>query len=197
MDYQAAKAFIVDKMQRELSQRLTYHGLHHTLDVLEVTSELCALENIPPADTLLLETAALFHDCGFTVNNKNHEELGCDIARAHLPRFGFSPTDINRICGMIMATKIPQRPQDRFEEILCDADLDYLGRPDFYAIGATLFEELKAFNVLHTEEAWNRLQVNFLENHQFFTATNRKRREPVKASYLRELKILVATYNPR
>ncbi|MBL7791346.1 MAG: phosphohydrolase, partial [Saprospiraceae bacterium] len=78
-----------------------------------------------------------------------------------------------------------------------DADLDYLGRPDFYAIGATLFEELKAFNVLHTEEAWNRLQVNFLENHQFFTATNRKRRAPVKASYLRELKILVATYNPR
>ncbi len=194
MNYQAAKEFIIDKMQRELSHRLTYHGLHHTLDVLEVTTELCALENIPPNDTVLLETAALFHDSGFTINNKNHEELGCDIVRANLPQFGFSDRDIRRICGMIMATKIPQRPQDRFEEILCDADLDYLGRPDFYSIGATLFQELKDFNVLQTEEAWNRLQVNFLEHHTFFTATNRLRRAPVKARYLAELKTLVATY---
>lgn len=34
MDYHAAKAFILDKLERELSDKLTYHGLHHTLDVL-------------------------------------------------------------------------------------------------------------------------------------------------------------------
>ena len=58
-----------------------------------------------------------------------------------------------QICGMIMATKIPQSPKNYLEQILCDADLDYLGRDDFYDIGGTLFKELKTYNVLDTEEA--------------------------------------------
>lgn len=194
MNYHAAKAFIIDKLERELSDRLTYHGLHHTLDVLSVTKELCLLENVSPYEGMLLKTAALFHDSGFTINNKNHEELGCGIAREQLPSFGFSAEEIERICGMIMATKIPQSPQNKLEEIICDADLDYLGRDDFYTIGATLFEELKAYYVLDSLEAWNRIQVSFLEKHTFFTQTNRERRAPRKAQHLEALRELVATY---
>lgn len=194
MNYQAAKAFILDKLESELSPRLTYHGIHHTLDVLQVATELCKLEDVSAYDTMLLKTAALFHDSGFTINNKNHEELGCQLASAHLPRFGFSETEITRIHGMIMATKIPQNPQNALEEILCDADLDYLGRDDFFSIGGTLFSELKAYNVLQTDQEWNRLQVAFLESHTFFTATNKQRRAERKAGYLKELKVLVANY---
>lgn len=184
MNYHAAKAFILDKLQRELSDQLTYHGLHHTLDVLGVTSELCYLEQVTPYEEILLKTAALYHDSGFTIHNQNHEALGCQLAQASLPQFGYAPSEIDRICGMIMATKIPQSPSDHLGKILCDADLDYLGRDDFFAIGHTLFHELRTFNVLHSEEAWNRLQVNFLESHAFFTATNRRRRAPRKAEYL-------------
>ena len=169
MNYHAAKAFILDKLEQELSDQLTYHGLHHTLDVLYVTSELCYLEKISPYETLLLKTAALFHDSGFTVNNVEHEKLGCDIARKWLPQYGYTKIEIERICGMIMATKIPQSPQNFLEKIICDADLDYLGRDDFYEIGSTLFQELKAYNILTSEKDWNRLQVSFLENHTFFT----------------------------
>ena len=61
-----------------------------------------------------------------------------------LPEFGYSETEIDTICGMILATKFPQQPHNRLEEIMCDADLDYLGRPDFFSIGNTLFEELKS-----------------------------------------------------
>ena len=93
-----------------------------------------------------------------------------------------------------MATKIPQSPKNKLEAIICDADLDYLGRDDFYDIGNTLFEELKAYNILQTEEAWNKLQVKFLENHSFFTNTNRRRRAPRKGKYLRELRALVKNY---
>ena len=194
MHYHAAKAFILDKLKRELSDRLYYHGLHHTYDVLAVTEELCELEKVTPYDALLLKTAALFHDSGFTVNNREHEHLGCEIARENLPRFGYSHDEIERICGMIMATKIPQTPHNFLESILCDADLDYLGREDFYSIGNTLFEELRAYDVLESEESWNRLQVSFLESHAFFTDTNKERRGPRKKAYLQELKELVATY---
>ena len=197
MNYQACKYFILDKLERELPSQLTYHGLHHTLDVLAISKELCYLEEVPPHSTMLLKTAALFHDSGFTISNRSHEELGCEIARKNLPRYGFSQNEIEIICGMIMATKVPQQPRTYLESIICDADLDYLGREDFYDIGATLYEELRSYKILETEEAWNRLQVKFLENHQFWTSTNRKRRTGKKRHYLHELRHIVSNYEKK
>ncbi len=194
MNYHTAKAFILNKLNKELSTDLTYHGLHHTLDVLHRTEELCYFESINPHSRMLLKTAALYHDSGFIISNKEHEKLGCSIAKKHLPRFGYQENEIRQICGMIMATKIPQSPKNYLESILCDADLDYLGREDFYDIGRTLFQELKAYDILHTEEAWNNLQVKFLEQHRFFTTTNKNRRQPQKAKHLEELKKKVKTY---
>lgn len=194
MNYKAAKQFILEKLERELPAQLTYHGLHHTLDVLATTKELCFLENISAHNTVLLKTAALFHDSGFVVSNVEHEKKGCRIARQSLPIFGYKVSEVEQICGMIMATKIPQSPQNFLEEIICDADLDYLGRDDFYKIGSTLFSELQAYDILETEQEWNLIQVKFLENHTFFTLTNRQRRAPKKAAYLDELRGLVAAY---
>jgi HD superfamily phosphodiesterase len=194
MNFHAAKAFILDKLESELSDQLYYHGIHHTLDVLYTVEELCYNEKVTPYEELLLKTAALFHDSGFTIESKEHEQLGCGIAKAHLPRYGYTTREIERICGMIMATKIPQSPKNYLEEIMCDADLDYLGRDDFYDIGQTLFKELQASNILDNEETWNRIQVNFLENHSFFTRTNRRRRAPKKQQYLDELREIVAQY---
>ena len=192
MNYHAAKAYILGRLKEGLSERLTYHSLYHTLDVLQVTGELCQLEDVSPHDTVLLKTAALYHDSGFLISNKNHEQLGCGIARHALPRFGYSLAAIERICGMIMATKVPQSPQNKLEEIICDADLDYLGRDDFERIGTTLFEELKYYNVLETELAWNKMQVGFLNAHTFFTITNQNRREAKKQTHLQALEAWVA-----
>lgn len=194
MNYHAAKAFIVDKLHKDLSPKLTYHGIHHTFDVLEVTEQLCDLERIPVYESMLLKTAVLFHDSGFIWTAKEHESRGCELAREILPRYNYTPVEIDRICGMIMATKIPQSPKNKLEQIICDADLDYLGRDDFYSIGATLFEELKAFGILDSEEQWNRIQLNFIGSHNYFTATNKKRRAPREQHYLNELKSIVAAY---
>lgn len=195
MDYRAAKQFILARLQSELSDQLHYHGLHHTLDVLRVAKALCASEGVHGRGELLVKTAALFHDCGFVKNkHAGHEYEGCLIARAALPGFGYTGEDIEVICGMIMATKIPQSPTNLLEEIICDADLDYLGRVDFYPIGETLFQELTAYQLISGEQAWNRLQVSFLSSHHFHTRTNKLHREPVKQQYLEELKGLVAGY---
>lgn len=195
VNYNAAKDFILSKLERELSEQLTYHCLSHTYDVLAVTEELCKSEGISPHETILLKTAALYHDSGFTVDWNNHEAEGCEIARAHLPRFGYSDSEIEKICGMIMATRIPQSPKNKLEEIICDADLDYLGRPDFYSIGSTLYEEFKLRNIVKTEEDWNRIQVNFFKAHHFFTSTNLERRAPQKQRYFKEIQKVVKSYS--
>lgn len=194
MNYRAAKTFILNKLDKELTNKLTYHGKHHTLDVLKITSELCEAEDISRKNTTLLKTAALYHDCGFTETYTSHEEKGCEIARRSLPKFGYSKEDIEKICSMIMATKIPQSPKNHLEQIICDADLDYLGREDFYLIGNTLYEEFMEYNVVQDEQSWNRLQVGFLGGHNYFTKTTLDRRENKKQEYLKELKTLVAGY---
>jgi uncharacterized protein len=195
MDYRGAKSFILGKLEQELMPIYTYHGKHHTLDVLSVTEELCALEDIGSYETKLLKTAALFHDAGFINSPTNHETTSCNIAKEVLPSFDYSEIEIERICGMIMATKIPQSPQNNLEQILADADLDYLGREDFFAIGNTLFEELSTLGILKTENEWNRLQVKFLEAHRFHTATNVQRREPAKRRYIDKIKMLISEEN--
>jgi predicted metal-dependent HD superfamily phosphohydrolase len=188
MNFHAAKAYILDRLERQLSDQLTYHSLSHTLDVFHTTDELCDLENINPYERLLLKTAALYHDSGFLIDNVNHEELGCQIVQEHLPRYRYTNGEIKTIQSMIMATKIPQSPKNHLEQVLCDADLDYLGRKDFYGIGNTLFQELKAYNVLQDKIAWNKLQVKFIEAHNFFTSSNQYRREQQKQEYLQQLR---------
>jgi uncharacterized protein len=188
MNYIAAKQFILNKLRFGLSEQLYYHGLHHTLDVLKVAGELCDAEGINRHQTILVKTAALFHDAGFVTNvHTNHELESCEIARESLPFFGYSKDDIDVICGMIMATKIPQSPRNLLEEIICDADLDYLGRNDFKKIGNSLFEELKAYAILQDVNTWNRLQISFLDAHHFFTKTNKNRREVVKRRHLYQI----------
>lgn len=195
MDYRVAKQFILAKLRTELSDQLHYHGLHHMLDVLRTATHLCASEGVQGCDQTLVKTAALFHDAGFIKNkHAGHEAEGCILVRNTLPTFGYLPGDIEIVCGMIMATKIPQSPRNLLEEIICDADLDYLGREDFFSIGDTLFGEMKHYHLISDEQAWNRLQVSFLSAHGFHTRTNRRLREPLKQQHLEQLKGLVATY---
>lgn len=154
--------FIVNVLTSELSPTLYYHGLHHVRDVVNAAEWIAQAEGIVDEESLtLLRTAALFHDVGFLSVYKGHEEAGCDYVQQVLPQFGYSPAQISLICGMIMATQIPQSPKTKLEEIICDADLDYLGRDDFEPIAHSLYEELKVRNMVADEVAWNRIQVNF------------------------------------
>jgi uncharacterized protein len=88
---------------------------------------------------------------------------------------------------MIMATKIPQQPKNHLEEIICDADLDYLGTDDYPVISKTLFKEMEHLRPL-TETRWLEIQVGFLEAHHYFTATATKARKRKKEATLQRLK---------
>lgn len=187
MRYQAAMEAVLKRLRKELPRNLYYHSIEHTRDVLTRVEELAKAEDISERDIQLLRVAACYHDAGFLINNRDHERLGCKIVRAELPQYDFSSEDIEQICGMIRATKVPQNPRTKLQKILCDADLDYLGRKDFYRIGQRLFRELKAYRILNTEAEWNRLQIKFLRRHQYWTETNKLLRRPEKLARLAEL----------
>lgn len=195
MNYQGAIDYILDQLESNLPEHLYYHGHHHTLDVLEAVERIGQAEGVSERQQNLLLVAAAYHDSGFLVGHQDHEEKGCEIVKEHLPKFGFSEQDIAQVCKMIMATKVPQDPQDLLSEILCDADLDYLGRSDFEPIGTNLFKELTHLGIVTELEKWNRIQVGFLNQHQYHTAYGRSHRQPQKQAHLENLKEIVAGYD--
>lgn len=175
-------------MNSKLSDRLTYHVVSHTLDVLNVCNNFIKRNKIETRKAKILRLGALFHDIGFTVSNSDHERLGSEIAQEMMSKYGFGQAEIDTVKGLILATKIPQSPKTNLEKIICDADLDYLGRSDFPEISERLFEELKLFGVVSTREQWNQLQVKFLEAHTYHTEFAKKHRQPKKEARIEMLK---------
>ena len=188
MDFIKVKAHILGLLKEGLPAHLSYHRFEHTLDVYDQAKRIAAKEGIQDEEQLLwLQTAALFHDAGFLYVYKEHELEGCRIVKDTLPDYGYSNSAIEAICGMIMATRIPQTPHTHLEQILADADLDYLGRADFHLIADTLCQELLLMGSLQREEDWDPLQIKFLESHQYFTQSSKLDREPVKRKHLEEI----------
>ena len=179
---------ILSRLERELDPRLGYHNLLHTLDVTKQTEIIAKQEGITDKhELLLLKTAAAYHDSGFLLVYKGHEEKSCEIATEDLKNV-FSEGDIKKICGMIRATKIPQSPNTLLEQIICDADLDYLGRNDFEPISRNLYDEFISFKIIPEDVIWDHIQIRFFESHQYFTKTAIEKRNKIKMKHLAILK---------
>jgi len=187
MRYKEAEKWVFHKFITDIDDRLCYHDLKHTVDVIRAADRLCYMEGVGSRDAILIRTGALFHDIGFCNQYLDNEEIAAEIAADVLPQFGFSPIEIDKIEGIIMATRIPHQPNGRLEEIVCDADLDYLGREDFHPLADNLKRELMRYDVIKTDQEWDEIQVKFFGAHRFFTASARKLRDQNKMVHLQEI----------
>lgn len=180
--------YVFDEIRNGLKPIYSYHSLSHTTMVLRDATFIASKMNIDNNDLNLLQIAIYLHDMGFIKNHENHEETGCEIARHILPGFNISHAEIERICGLIMATKIPQTPTNTLERIICDADLYYLGT-DYYFQVADLFKrELTQLGVLQNAKQWRDIQIGFVEKHHYHTAVANKLLEAKKQLNLDVLK---------
>jgi uncharacterized protein len=191
MQLDDAGDFIIKRLNNALPGHLTYHNADHAKDVYQAAQHIGEAEGIAGNELKLLLTAAYYHDSGFLVKADGHEEESCRIAREALPAYGYTPDEIDRICGMIMATRLPQSPTNQLEEILADADLDNLGRDDFFTISHKLYLESLFFGKVNDENEWNRQQIDFIKNHQYFTKTAINLRQAKKDANLGRIKAQV------
>lgn len=169
MKSEEAINFIISKMREELPDYLVYHSLDHTLEVIENARTIATYHNIKGEDLDLLLTAAAFHDSGLLHTYEDHESVSCNLAREHLPQFEFTDKEIQRTCLMISATRLPQSPENELSQILCDADLSYLGGPNYDYISNKLLLELENVGYDLSGDRWLKLQINFLKNHHYWT----------------------------
>ena len=188
MQFKRAGKFILNKLRNELPHHLCYHGIDHTMDVYGEAERIAKEKDISDYEQKLLLTAALFHDSGFIKTREGHEAASCLVACHYLPSYGYQPAEIELICNMIMATRVPQSPQTYLEEILCDADLDYLGRDDFFSLSNRLFNELSFEGLVKDENEWNQQQTDFMQGHHYHTSNSVKLRQPKKEEYIKLVK---------
>lgn len=175
-------------LEGHLHSDLTYHTKAHTQDVVDIAMKLSNIYRLPEKERLLLRIAALYHDTGFLKTYKGHEKESIGIFHDHFGSNTLARDEKARIEGMIMATRIPQSPQNFLEKIICDADLDYLGRPDFYTTGDLLYKEFLDFGFVEDRNDWNQVQIDFLSQHEYHTGYAKLVRGPRKAEHLEELK---------
>lgn len=188
INYYKAERFILSKLKKELSPKLHYHSYDHSKDVTRQAERIAIGEGITDEDLFLLKSAASYHDAGFVEQYDKNEPIGARLAEEILPNFGYTKAHIERIKELIYVTQIPHQPKNKLEEIICDADLDYLGRDDFHEIADRLRRELREHGKIDSDRKWDEIQISFFNQHRYFTRTSIETRRPKKLQNLQEIK---------
>jgi class 3 adenylate cyclase/predicted metal-dependent HD superfamily phosphohydrolase len=189
IEFKSARNFIIQQLKSIIPETCFYHSLSHSLDVEKAVVRFSNCEGLSQHEKKLLRIAALLHDIGFAVRYETNEKLALQFADLHLPEFGFQKEDIEIIKNCILATELEGIPKNKMAQVLCDADLDYLGREDYYDLVDKLREELKIQGQYYTDSEWIQFQLNYLENkHQYFTKSAIQIRGFYKEKRIFELK---------
>lgn len=189
VDFEHMRNDIINRLKSTLPDEMIYHDLAHTLNVEKSALRLARLEGLNEDEIMMLRTAVLYHDSGFIFTYHRNELHGVRMMEQSLPKYGYDPEQIATIRAMILATSSGNEPVTLLEQIMCDADHDYLGRADYYMVAEKLREEIAVFGTTMTEEEWLSFQVTYLQDdHQFYTSTSKNIRERGKQNRIAELK---------
>ena len=151
-------------------KELPFHNLQHTIEVVQNVKYLCAAMDINQKETDILIIAAWFHDTGFSVTYKAHEEESKLIATTFLNTQEVDVDLIDKICNCIDATKMPQCPTNNLAEILCDADVFHISNSHFFYRKLLLRKEWELFcDHKVSDLEWHKLNLEFLKKHHFKT----------------------------
>ncbi len=183
------KQYVTELLSTQLSKNIRFHTLQHTEEVVSASKLLAAAANINEDDRFALILAAWFHDTGYTSgSSKDHELASIEIAKTFLQQHDIDQATIDKVTGCINATRMPQTPDTPLEQIICDADLFHLGTDSFDEKNKLLRQELNEFgdnNV--SKKDWRKINIRFLERHEYFTSYGKEKLQPVKNRHLAEL----------
>ncbi|MGC4038015.1 MAG: DUF5706 domain-containing protein [Chitinophagaceae bacterium] len=188
-----ARKAAVDLLKNKVSESITYHNLAHTEDVIAACEKMADYYQLNNEDRAVLFTAAWFHDTGFVTGKaEGHEVESIKIALQFLTS-QHEPTEFaEKVKQTILATRMPQSPQNLLEEILCDADLYHLGTNEFKRKNKLLRKELSNVGgVEFSKKQWKKKNTEFLASHHYFTSYGKEKLQPIQNENLQRLKELV------
>jgi uncharacterized protein len=181
------------RMDRELASYYVFHSLvrteHELIPTVQLLSVAACLDD---ERRQLLRTAAWFQDIGHIDQHDDHRLRSAQIASEALPVFGYEPSQVAVIIGLILATRMPQAPRTELELIIADADLAWLGQTDFVEQNERLRMELMHTGVVLSDHAWLERLLGLLQSHRYHTSVARELYDTQKQANLRALEERIA-----
>jgi uncharacterized protein len=160
----------VEKLFETHPHMFLYHNLQHTKDVVNIITDIADNSGVNEESKELLLIAAWFHDTGYPEDIPYHEEKSTEIAREYLNKINYPSGKIEIIKNLILSTRMPQNPKTKLEEIICDADIAYIGQNDLMNRIALLRNEWEqTINQKYTDTEWLKKNINFIEANSFHT----------------------------
>jgi predicted metal-dependent HD superfamily phosphohydrolase len=155
--------------QKSLAVNL-YHSISHTKEVVDIAEKIGISEGLSKVDMEIILISSWFHDTGHFHCCNGHEDQSSEYARKYLDNESYPKDCIEKIVGCIKATRIPQQPKNKLEEIVCDADLHHLGQIDIEERGKILRKEFELRGIKTLSDIdWLKTSIEFFKNHKFFT----------------------------
>jgi predicted metal-dependent HD superfamily phosphohydrolase len=185
----AVRQYVTDIYAHKVKPELVFHNMDHTEDVAEASSQMADHFKLDDNDRFVLQLAAWLHDIGYMKGYAiGHEDESIRLATDFLQKKNVDEETIQRVTSAIKATKMPQSPVTQIEKILCDADLFHLSTEDFKAKNQLLKQEQEFFHGKKiTKKDWRKNNIEFLENHKYFTEYGQEVLEPKKRENLQAL----------
>jgi len=164
------KQYATVLLKNHLPKTLRFHDYLHTREVVSAVNQIGRNSGLSIEDLEIVTIAAWFHDTGHTISYNDHEDHSKKIARDYLSDLNYEKKKIQKVINCIQATKLPQKPLDKLEEVLCDADLFHLSQKDYFKKNELLRREWElVFNKYYTYPEWYDLNITFLKEHHYFS----------------------------
>ncbi|MCD4695706.1 MAG: DUF5706 domain-containing protein [Bacteroidales bacterium] len=167
---QKAEKFIADLINKKLPADMSYHTANHARNVASaarIIGKECELDD----DELnMVILCAWFHDVGYVESYDDHETHSAEIAAEFLKSNEISDEQIDLVKNCIYATRIPQNPQSKIAEVLCDADMLHLAGPDYYEHVDLMRNECKRVEQKKlSKNDFDNISVHFFGKHHYHT----------------------------
>ncbi len=189
VDFEHMRSNIINYLKSNLPDEVVYHDLFHTLNVEKAAIRLGRLEGLNEDELMLLRTASLYHDSGFIFNYHRNELHSVRLMEQHLPNYGYDKEQIEIIRSMILVTASNVEPVTLLEQLMCDADHDYIGRADYYVVSEKLRVEIEAMESKMTDLEWIDFQIDYLQTeHKYYSISAKNIRDKGKKNRIMELK---------
>jgi predicted metal-dependent HD superfamily phosphohydrolase len=183
------KTHVENSFNAHPNTKLVYHNIAHTEHVVKHAVELANHYQLTDSDFFVVLAASWFHDVGYLQNWTEHEAQGAEQAAAFLSSLEVDAVLIEAVKGCILATKMPQTPQNLLQQIVCDSDLYHLGSDDFRDRNRLMRKETENhIGKKVDKEIWRLGTIKLLTTHHYHTDYCIQKLNPKKQKNLEALK---------
>jgi adenylate cyclase len=146
---------------------------HNSSMVKSIQTELLSTaESISEEEFVNLKLASLFLFTGYISDYEKPMEASFQLVEEILPKYAFEQFNIDEIKKLI-SNSFENKQESLSDNILHDAEYDYLGRVDFKKLSEKLLREELAYGKTHDSDEWLDEQRKLLIEHEFITNTAR------------------------